>query len=191
IERGAISENGPALEQVGEVNVISGAFNAEYGGFGNWFTSVTIKSGTNVLHGSVYDHLGNSVLNARSFFQPTRTPYRQNEGGFTLGGPVVIPRIYNGKDKTFFFVGLELFYSRYGASNTIETIPTNQFLNGNFSGLVNAAGAQIPIFDPTTTQPDGKGSYTRSPFPGNMIPASRISQAAMAVAQYMPPPSLP
>jgi hypothetical protein len=191
IQRGAISENGPALEQVGEVNVVTGAFNAEYGGFGNWFTSVTIKSGTNVLHGSVFDHLGNDKLNARSFFQPRRTSYRQNEGGFTLGGPVVIPHVYDGKDKTFFFGSLGVFFSRYGASNNIITIPTQAFLRGDFSGLVNAAGVQIPIFDPDTTQPDGKGSYVRQQFPGNIIPANRISQAAKVVAQYMPAPNLP
>ncbi len=191
IQRGAISENGPALEQVGEVTVVTNAFNAEYGGFGNWFTSVTIKSGTNTLHGSVFDHLGNDKLNARSFFQPRRTAYRQNEGGFTLGGPVVIPGVYNGKDKTFFFGSLGMFFSRYGASNSIITIPTQSFLRGDFSGLVNAAGAQIPIFDPNTTVPDGNGGFVRQQFPGNIIPATRVSQAAKVVAQYMPAPSLP
>jgi len=191
IMRGAISENGPVLEQVGEVNVVTNAFNAEYGGFGNWFTSVTIKSGTNVLHGSVFDHLGNDKLNARSFFQPRRTAYRQNEGGFTLGGPVVIPKLYNGKDKTFFFGSLGVFFSRYGASNNIITIPTQEFLRGDFSGLANAAGVQLPIFDPATTVADGRGGFVRTQFPGNVIPSSRISQAARVVAQYMPQPSLP
>jgi hypothetical protein len=90
------------MEQVGEVSIVANAFNAEYGGFGNWFSNVTIKSGTNELHGSVFDHLGNDKLNARSFFQPKRTPYRQNEGGFSLGGPVVIPHLYDGRNKTFF-----------------------------------------------------------------------------------------
>jgi len=191
IQRGAISENGPALEQVGEVTVVTNAFNAEYGGFGNWFTSVTIKSGTNTFHGSVFDHLGNDKLNARSFFQPRRTPYRQNEGGFTVGGPVVIPGVYNGRNKTFFFGSLGVFFSRYGASNSIITIPTQAFLRGDFSGLTNAAGVQIPIFDPNTTVPDGKGSFVRTQFPGNIIPADRISQAAKVVAQYMPAPNLP
>lgn len=191
IMRGAISENGPVLEQVGEVTVVTNAFNAEYGGFGNWFTSVTIKSGTNRLNGSVFDHLGNDKLNARSFFQPRRTPYRQNEGGFTLGGPVVIPGVYNGKNKTFFFGSLGVFFSRYGASNNIITIPTQEFLRGDFSKLTNAAGVQLPIFDPDTTVSDGRGSYVRTQFPGNVIPASRISQAAKVVAQYMPAPSLP
>ncbi len=191
IMRGAISENGPVLEQVGEVSIVTNAFNAEYGGFGNWFTNVTLKSGTNTLHGSVFDHLGNDKLNARSFFQPKRTSYRQNEGGFTLGGPVVIPGIYNGRDKTFFFGSLGVFFSRYGASGSIITIPTQQFLAGNFTNLVNAAGAQVPIFDPATTAPDGAGGYVRIPFAGNIIPAARISAAGKVVAKYMPPPSLP
>ncbi|MEO8097902.1 MAG: carboxypeptidase regulatory-like domain-containing protein, partial [Acidobacteriota bacterium] len=187
---GAFSENGPMIEQVGEVSVVANAFNAEYGGFGNWFTNVTIRSGTNRLHGSVFDHLGNDKLNARSFFQPRRTPYRQNEGGFTLGGPLVIPGVYNGKDKTFFFGSLGVFYSRYGASGNIITIPTREFLNGDFSALRNAAG-QIPIFDPTTSAPDGNGSVVRTQFVGNVIPATRISQIGKTVAQYMPAPTLP
>jgi|WetSurMetagenome_2_1015567.scaffolds.fasta_scaffold06601_3 hypothetical protein len=187
IMRGAISENGPALEQVGEVSVVTNAFNAEYGGFGNWFTNVTIKSGTNTVHGSAWDHLGNDKLNARSFFQPRRTPYRQNEAGFTFGGPLVIPKLYNGRDKTFFFGSLGMFFSRYGASNTIMTIPTQAFVRGDFSALVNAAGAQVGIYDPATTTADG----TRTQFPGNVIPTDRISAAGKVVAQYMPAPSLP
>jgi hypothetical protein len=191
IEKGSLSENGPFLEQVQEVNVVTSAFNAEYGGFGNWFTNVIIKSGTNTLHGSIFDHLGNDKLNARSFFAKARTPYRQNEGGFTLGGPVVIPHVYNGHDKTFFFASLGLFYSRQGAAGLIDTIPTQAMLGGNFSGLTSASGALIPIFDPNSTQPDGKGSYVRTQFPGNIIPATEITKMASIVSSYIPVPSLP
>jgi hypothetical protein len=190
IEKGSLSENGPFLEQVGELTVVSGAFNAEYGGFGNWFTNVVIKSGTNKLHGSVFDHLGNDVLNARSFFAQARTPYRQNEGGFTLGGPVVIPHLYNGRNRTFFFGSLGLFYSRQGAAGLIDTIPTPAMLSGNFTGLVSASGAQIPIFDPNSTVSDGKGSFVRTQFPGNIIPANEITPMAKIVASYIPTPSL-
>ena len=87
------------------------------------------------MHGSVFDHLGNDKLNARSFFAQARTPYRQNEGGFTLGGPVVIPHVYNGRNKTFFFGSLGLFYSRQGAAGLLATVPTQAMLSGNFSGL--------------------------------------------------------
>ena len=191
IEKGSLSENGPFLEQVQEVNVVTGAFNAEYGGFGSWFTNVIIKSGTNTLHGGIFDHLGNDKLNARSFFAKARTPYRQNEGGFTLGGPVVIPHVYNGRDKTFFFASLGLFYSRQGAAGLIDTIPTQAMLGGNFSGLTSATGAVIPIFDPNSTQSDGKGSYMRTQFPGNIIPATQITKMASIVSSYIPVPSLP
>jgi|SRR5579871_562882 len=191
IEKGSLSENGPFLEQVGEVNVVTNAFNAEYGGFGSWFTNVIIKSGTNSLHGSVFDHLGNTVLNARSFFAPVRTPYRQNEGGFTIGGPVVIPHLYNGRNKTFFFGSLGLYYSRQGAAGLLATVPTPAMLSGNFTGLTTASGAQIPIFDPTSTRPDGNGSYVRSQFPGNIIPASMITPMAKVIASYIPAPSVP
>jgi hypothetical protein len=190
IMRGAISENGPALEQVGEVSVVTGAFNAEYGGFGSWFTNVTIKSGNNAVHGSIFDHLGNDKLNARSFFQPTRTPYRQNEGGFTFSGPVVIPGVYNGHDKTFFFGSLGVFFARNGASNTIMTVPTQKFVNGDFSALTGTSGAIVPVYDPATTTTDGSGNIIRTAFVGNVIPTSRISAAGKLVAQYMPAPVL-
>ncbi|MEP6960537.1 MAG: carboxypeptidase regulatory-like domain-containing protein, partial [Acidobacteriota bacterium] len=187
---GAFSENGPMMEQVGEVSIVANSFNAEYGGFGNWFANVTIRSGSNQFHGSVFDHLGNDKLNSRSFFQPRRTPYRQNEGGFTFGGPIVIPHVYNGKDKTFFFGSLGVFYSRYGASGNVMTIPTREFLTGDFSALRNAAG-QIPIFDPASSVADGNGSIVRTQFVGNVIPTARITQLGRTVAQYMPAPTLP
>jgi len=187
---GGLLENGPTLEQVGEVSVVANAFNAEYGGFGSWFMNITIKSGGNQLHGSAWDHLGNDKLNARSFFQPTRTTYRQNEGGFTLGGPVVIPRVYDGHNKTFFFGSLGLYYGRQGASGSLVTIPTTAFLKGDFSGLVSGS-TQVPIFDPTTTTADGKGGFVRTQFPGNIIPTSRIVLPARVVAQYMPAPTRP
>ena len=189
LEKGSLQENGPFLEQVGQVTVVTGAFNAEYGGFGNWFTNVIIKSGTNTLHGSVFDHLGNDALNARSFFATARTPYKQNEGGFTLGGPVVIPHIYNGRNKTFFFGSLGLYYSRVGSGGAIVTIPTPAFMAGNFSGLVSASGAQIPIYDPLSQVSDGKGSYVRTQFPGNIIPTNRIIPAANVIASYLPTPN--
>lgn len=187
---GAFSENGPTMEQVGEVSIVANSFNAEYGGFGNWFANVTIRSGSNQFHGSVFDHLGNDKLNSRSFFQPRRTPYRQNEGGFTLGGPLKIPGLYDGKDKTFFFGSLGVFYSRYGASGNVMTIPTREFLTGDFSGLRNTAGL-IPIFDPASSVADGNGSIVRTQFVGNVIPTSRITQIGRTVAQYMPAPTLP
>lgn len=189
--RGGIQENGPAVEQVGEFSIVTNAFNAEYGRTGSWFTNVTIRSGANQLHGKLYDYFDNDALNARSFFQASRTFVRQNEGGATVGGPVVLPKIYNGRNKTFFFFGQELTFWHQGGSGALFTDPLPAFASGNFSNLVNAAGAQIPIFDPGTTQADGKGGFTRSPFPGNVIPASRISPQALNIVPLLPEPDVP
>ncbi len=103
IARGGFSEISPLIEQVGEFSVVANGFNAEYGGFGNWFTNVTIKSGTNRLHGSIFNHLGNSALNAKDFFAKEVPPFRQTAGGFTHAGPVVIPGIYIRKGQNLLF----------------------------------------------------------------------------------------
>lgn len=190
IQRGTVAEVGPSLEQVGEFSVVSNGFNAEYGGFGIWFSNVTIKSGTNRFSGSVFDNFGSDALNARSFFQASKSEYKQHEGGFTLGGPVKLPG-YDGTNKTFFFFSLGIFYSRAGSGGALITVPTEAFKNGDFSGLVNAQGQQIPIYDPATTRPDGNGGYVRDQFPGNIIPADRISPAARQILGFIPSPDLP
>ena len=177
ISRGALTEVGPSIEQVGEFSVVSNGFNAEYGGFGIWFSNVTIKSGTNAFRGSVFDHIGHDSLNAKSFFQQSKTEFKQHEGGFTLGGPIK-------KDKTFFFASLGVFYSRVGQGAAVITVPTDRFQNGDFSAL------GVPIYDPATTRPDGNGGFVRDPFPGNIIPPDRISPAARAILPYLPSPDL-
>jgi len=103
----------------------------------------------------------------------------------------VIPHVYDGRNKTFFFGSLGLYYGRQGASGNLVTIPTPAFLKGDFTGLVTGSGAQVPIFDPTTTAPDGKGGFVRTQFPGNIIPTARIVLPARVVAQYMPAPTRP
>ncbi len=190
--RGAVLENGPVVEQVQEYTVVANAFNAEYGGFGSWFTTVTMKSGTNTVHGKVYDYFGNDALNARNFFQgPVQTKLRQNEGGFQFGGPVYIPKVYDGRNKTFLFFGQGLYYARLGGTGGLQTIPTPDFRAGNFTGLLAANGTQIPIFDPESTQPDGNGSFVRTQFPGNIIPGNRISPVSAKIAALVPNPDRP
>jgi hypothetical protein len=151
---------------------------------GTWFYSVTTKSGNNDLHGSAYDYFVNTALNARDFFQATRQIYHQNNGGVTLGGPVYIPKVYNGRNKTFFFVGVDLFYSVGAQQGNLLTIPTAAMRQGDFSGYVNSAGAQIPIFDPLSANDAG----VRTQFPGNVIPADRISKVSKNIIGLMPLP---
>jgi hypothetical protein len=189
--RGGVQENGPAVEQVGEFSVVTNSFNAEYGRTGSWFTNVTIRSGTNQLHGRVYDYFDNNALNARSFFQQTATYVRQNEGGATVGGPVVIPKVYDGHNKTFFFFGQELTFWRQKGSGALFTAPIDSFRNGDFSSLVNGSGSVIPIFDPSSTRPDGNGGSMRDQFPGNRIPSSRFNATAQKILPLIPAPDLP
>jgi hypothetical protein len=178
ISRGGIGEVSPSIEQVGEFSVVQNAFNAEYGGFGSWFTNVVLKSGTNELHGSVYDHLGNSALDAKTYFATSVTPFRQNEGGFNIGGPVVLPKIYNGRNKTFFFGSLGLFYSRVGASGTPITVLTEKECSGDFTEL------GVNIYDPLNRQQFQYNGQL------NVIPPDRISQAAKIICSYMPKPNI-
>ncbi len=152
---------------------------------------MTIRSGTNEAHGRIYDYLDNDALNARAFFQKSRTRIRQNEGGATLGGPVYLPGLYNGRNRTFFFFGQQLAYWDQVGSGALITAPRADFRQGDFSALVNAAGAITPVFDPATTRPDGKGGATRDPFPGNVLPASRISPVSNRILALIPQPDLP
>ena len=185
--RGSIWENGAAITHYGEFNVVTNAFSAEYGRTGTFFYTVTVKSGTNQLHGSVYDNFVNTDLDARDFFTATRQIYHQNGGGFTLGGPVYIPKVYNGRNRTFFFYGQDLFYSTGAETGTLLTIPTLAMRQGDFSNFLNGAGQVIPIFDPSSAT----AGSVRSQFPGNIIPANRISQVSKNILSYMPSPDLP
>jgi hypothetical protein len=188
--RGGIQENGPAIEQVGEFSVVTNSFNAEYGRTGSWFTNITVRSGTNQIHGSAFDFFDNDALNARSFFQQIRSTVRHNEGGFTLGEPVYLPKLYNGRNKTFFFFGQQLVYYTNTNSGSLFTVPRADFRSGDFSQLVDSTNVQIPIFDPNTTQPDGKGGFIREQFPGNVIPSNRLSPVSQKIVALMPAPDL-
>ena len=185
--RGSIWENGAAVNHYGEFNVVTNAFSAEYGRTGTFFYSVTVKSGTNALHGSLYDNFVNTALNARDFFSPTRQIYHQNGGGYTVGGPVYIPKIYNGRNRTFFFFGHDLFYSTGAFTGALQTIPSTPFRQGDFSSYKDGAGNVIPIFDPTSTDAAG----VRTQFPGNMIPANRFSKVSKNIMALMPQPDVP
>jgi hypothetical protein len=181
----------PSPEAVQQVDVHTDAFDAEFGHSGGGAVSVTTRSGTNQLHGSIYWYLQNRDLNANTFFNnlngvanPTAT---QNWYGASIGGPVVLPKIYHGKDKTFFFFDYE---GAHVLSNTLGDylVPTALQLQGNFTQTTNSAGVVKTIYDPATTVQAGSG-YTRSPFPGNMIPASRFDAVAKNFLQYYPAPN--
>ncbi len=128
------------------------------------------KSGTNQVHGSAYEFLRNNDFDANRFFSnragiPSAI-YKQSDFGGSFGGPIYIPKIYNGKDKSFFFFAYEGFRNRVGATASATTVPTPEMYNGDFSKWVDAAGAVIPIYDPTSQQINATtGAVTRTAVP--------------------------
>jgi hypothetical protein len=107
-----------------------------------------------------------------------------------LGAPVYLPKIYDGRNKTFFFFGQQLVYYTNTYSGSLFTVPRADFRSGDFSQLLDSANAQIPVFDPASTQPDGRGGFVREQFPGNRIPSHRLSSVSQKVLELMPQPDL-
>ena len=168
----------PDVDAIVEFKLITNAYSAEFGHALNGVTSFTLRSGTNEFHGGAFEFFENDKLNARGFFAPLKPPTRQNEFGGTVGGPIK-------KNRTFFFFSAESFRRRQGATPALESIPTPAFLAGNFSQWPSA------IYDPASTMPDGKGGFTRTAFPGNQIPANRISPISTKIAAVLPAPLFP
>ncbi|HVG37998.1 MAG TPA: carboxypeptidase-like regulatory domain-containing protein, partial [Pyrinomonadaceae bacterium] len=179
--------NAPSLDAITEFTVDSHGFKAEYGRAAGGILSFTSKSGTNDLHGTLYEFVRNDAFDARRFFEAKRGIYKQHDFGFSVGGPVMLPRFgqggksyISGRNKTFFFVAAEYFRNRIGASSGIFSVPTPEMYNGDFSKWVDQNGKLIPIYDPATTRVVN-GQTIRDPFPGNIIPQDRFSPLAKAI----------
>lgn len=170
----------PGVDSVEEFKVQSGAMSAEYGFTAGGIINMVTKSGTNQFHGTAYEFLRNDALDARNTFAPTKPPFRYNQFGASVSGPVI-------KDRTFFFGNWEEF--RYRRSQVrIGSFPTAQQQAGNFSDLRNTNGTLIPIYDPYSTQGSGT-TATRQIFPGNVIPSSLIDPVAKNINQFYPIPN--
>jgi len=184
----------PPLEAVQEFKVITNSFSSEYGRSGGGVLTAATSSGTNMIHGSLYEFLRNDKLNANSWTSNrqglTKSPLRRNEYGFSVGGPILIPGAYNGRDKSFFFVNWEQIPQR-APDNINATVPTSAERQGDFSGTLDGSGNLIRVFDPATTRPDPSrpGRYIRDQFPGNRIPAARLDPIALKIMEYFPLPN--
>ncbi len=175
-----ISYNAPSLEMITEFTVDSNGFKAEFGHAAGGLISFVTKSGTNEFHGSAYEFLRNDKLDARRFFEARRGVYKQHNFGASAGGPVWIPKLINGKNKTFFFAAYEGFRNRVGSATTTASVPAEEMYRGDFSNWVNAAGSRIPIYDPATLSPDRR---TRQPFPNNQVPSARFDPNSVKLMQ--------
>ena len=161
----------PSVDAIQEFKVQTNAYSAEFGRAAGGVVNVTLKSGTNAIHGSVYEFLRNENLDARNFFDNTVPPFKRNNYGFSVGGPIV-------RDKAFFFFAYEALDRR--ESRTVNnTIPTLNARQGNFSDLGR------PVFDPATYNAT---TGARDPFPDNIIPESRFDPVAAQLIDFYPAP---
>jgi hypothetical protein len=189
----------PSVEQVREFKVLSGVFSAEFGR-GAGVVSVSTKSGTNQLRGTVFEYLRNDAFDARNFFVRKTTapdgslvkdpvpPLDRHQFGGALGGAVVIPGVYDGHGKTFFFADYAGIKERRGVT-TVNTVPTAAMRAGDFSNYRDRSGNLIPIFDPLTTRLDASGRIVRDQFPNNVIPADRLHPVGRNIASIYPLPN--
>jgi outer membrane receptor for ferrienterochelin and colicin len=183
----------PSPDSVEEVTVQTHTYDAQYGHSSGTVVNAVLKGGTNQLHGSLYEFFRNDKLNANSFAgnaaRNKRGVMRWNQPGFEIDGPVRIPGIYNGKDKTFFMFNMEWIRNASPLPYT-ASYPTQAERSGDFSALVNSTGAPVLIYDPLTTTLTN-GQYLRQPFSGNIIGPDRINKIGQALINDFPLPNLP
>ncbi len=183
----------PSVDAVQEFKVMTGAYDAQYGRTGGGVINISIKSGTNRLHGSGYEFFKRTSLNANTFANNSKNAQRQGNAldqyGFTVGGPISIPRLYSGKDRTFFFFAYEGYREdTYYPSESISSVPSTEQRRGDFSKTFDNNGAIFSIFDPLSGRFEG-ANWIRSAFPGNVIPANRISPTAANIIKLYPEPN--
>ena len=192
---------GPSVEAIGEMSVLTNGYNAEYGRGAGGVVNVTIKSGTNELHGSLFEYLQNDKLNANTWENnkngKPRGSYKQNQFGATLGGPIIKNRLFMFGDYQGTRIASNSQALNLGIGGTM-TVPTPAMVNGDFSQLVtsralgtDATGRTIyegQIFDPATTR-TVNGALVRDPFPNNVIPTTRLDPASAKIAKLYPAPN--
>jgi len=221
---GGINESGndrinevPPLDSVQEFKIITNPYDAKYGLLAGGVEDVTLKAGTNTIHGDVYEYARRSWLDANTYqnnyaiaratpgtdtSQFSRSVYKQDQYGAELDGPIFLPKVFNGRNKAFFVLQYEN-WNEVAPGTTTTSVPSPQWLKGDFSNLVYLNGSTlspITLYDPLTiTQNPITGVYTRIPFgpddpvspssAPNIIPASRINPVALKVLSYFPAPN--
>ena len=185
--RDAGAQARPPLDSLQEFKLQTSGYSAEYGRLAGGVVTMALKSGGNQLHGSVLEYVRNDMFDARNFFDADKSKLRRNQFGASASGPVVIPKLYNGHDKTFFLASWESFRGISGSGN-LGVIPTDLERKGDFSQSFDATGKRILIKDPLATGSCAAASSSAC-FSGNVIPAARISPIAQQLLQYYPRPT--
>ncbi len=183
----------PPADAVEEFKVMTTAYDAQYGRTGGGIINVSSKSGTNLYHGTAYEFLKRPWLNANTFSNNAKGLTRQQTGldqwGFTIGGPLQIPKLFDGRHRTFFFFSGEAYHENLHFPNeSITSVPTVAQKSGDFSRTFDNSGRLISIFDPNSGRQAG-ANWVRDPFPNNRIPSDRINPSAAKILSLYPDPN--
>ena len=183
----------PPADAVEEFKVMTTTYDAQYGRTGGGIINVSSKSGGNQVHGTAYEFLKRPGLNANTFSNNAKGLSRQQTGldqwGFTLGGPVSIPKLYDGHNKTFaFFAGEAYHENLHFPDESITSVPTVAQKRGDFSQTFDNANRLMPVYDPKTGRQEG-ANWVRDAFPNNQIPANRIDPSAAKIVSLYPDPN--
>ncbi len=175
-------------DMVSEIKVVTSSYEPQYGSSTSGQIVATTKSGTDRYHGSAFDYHQRDGLNARQWGASDKGELKKNNFGGNVGGPAKIPGLWSDSVKTYFYVNFEGFRQTGGVNRPTISIPSAKERNGDFSDWRDSNGNLIPIYDPATTR-IVNGVVVRDPFPGNQIPANRISPIARQFLQYLPTPT--
>ncbi len=184
----------PSMEAISEFKVLTNGLSAEYGRLSGGAVTMVTRSGGNALHGSVYHFFRNDKLNANDWnsnrFGRAKGVFHDNVFGASIGGPIFLPKVYNGRDRTFFFLNYEGVRRSTGSNAATAGVPTALERQGDFSQSLIDQGLPVQIFDPLTARVEG-GRVVRDAFPGNRIPHSRIDPLSSVFLSHYPEPNRP
>ncbi|HEY7509292.1 MAG TPA: carboxypeptidase-like regulatory domain-containing protein, partial [Vicinamibacteria bacterium] len=175
-------------DMVSEMKVLTSSYEPQYGSSTSGQVIATTKSGGESFHGALFEYFRNDALNATQWGADAKPENTQHNFGANLGGPAKVPGLWSSNVKSYFYVNVEGFRIEGGVNRPTISIPSARQRNGDFSDWRDASGNLIPIYDPATTRIEG-GVVVRDPFPGNIIPANRISPLARQWLQFLPNPT--
>ncbi|HLK63522.1 MAG TPA: TonB-dependent receptor [Bryobacteraceae bacterium] len=170
----------PNYDAIEEFRIQTTGNTAEYGRMAGGVLNMVLRSGANALHGGLFEYFRSDRFSARNFFDVEKSPLLSNQYGATVGGPVVVPHVYAGKDRTFFLLSWEALRQSIG-SNRLSEVPTALERSGDFSHSFDSTGRPVVVTDP----------LSGTAFPGDRIPVSRLDPVAQRVSTYFPLPNSP
>ncbi len=177
--RGAAAQLRPNIDAMQEFKMEVSGYSAEYGKMAGGILNMVLKEGTNLYHGTAFEYLRNDFFDAKGYFDATKLPFKQNQFGGVINGPISIPKLYKGHDRSFFMFSWESQLNPYGETY-LGVVPTAAKRSGDFSGDTSTSGAALTIKNPY-------GSY--APFPGNIIPISVQDPVGQKILSYYPLPN--